>query len=84
MSSDTNDEYIVRELAAIADAVKRLAALAQQPIEPQSSVEIARNSKGATWTVKVYDRNPAGASELAQALYDELAARYGQQPEVTP
>jgi hypothetical protein len=33
--------------------------------------------------VKVYDCNPAGASELAQTLYDELAARYGQQPEAS-
>ena len=66
------------ELAGIRDALARLAAVAQQPSEPQSSVEIARNAKGAPqWTVKVYDHNPAGASELAQALYDELATRYG-------
>jgi hypothetical protein len=69
---------LLQELARLTAAVERLGTLAQQPIEPQSSVELARNSKGATWVVKVYDRNPAGASELAQALYDELSARYGQ------
>ena len=79
----TLDQHPADDLAGIRDALARLAAVAQQPTEPLSSVEIARNSKGATWTVKVYDRNPAGASELAQALYDELAARYGQQPEVS-
>jgi invasion protein IalB len=81
MSSDTTDESIVRELAAIADAVKRLAAVAQQPLQPQSSVEISRNSKGATWSVKCYAEDAAGACELAEAIYDKLAATYGQQPE---
>jgi hypothetical protein len=79
MTSDrTGVEYLVEELARLTDAVKALGAFAQQPVEPLSSVEIARTIRGATWTVRVYDRNPAGASELAQALYDELAARYGQ------
>ena len=73
----TSDEYIVAELARIADALKRLAAVAQQPTEPQSSVEIARNSKGATFAVKVYHRDPVEASTLAQGLYDQLAHRYG-------
>jgi hypothetical protein len=53
-----------------------LAAVAQQPTEPQSSVEISRNSKGATWCVKVYAHDPVGASTLAQGLYDQLAHRY--------
>jgi hypothetical protein len=69
------------ELAAIHDVLARLAAVAQQPSEPQSSIEIARNSKGATWTVKVYGRDPVEASSLAQALYDQLAARFGQPQE---
>ena len=64
------------ELAAIADALKRLAAVAQQPVQPQSSVEIARNSKGATFSVKVYHPDPVEASTLAQGLYDQLAFRY--------
>jgi Asp-tRNA(Asn)/Glu-tRNA(Gln) amidotransferase C subunit len=83
MSSDTHAESIVRELAAIADAVKRLAAVAQQPVQPQSSVEISRNSKGATWSVKVYAEDAAGACELAEAIYDKLAATYGQQTEAS-
>ena len=43
---------LVGELARLTDAVKRLGALAQQPVQPQSSVEIVRNSKGVTWVVK--------------------------------
>ena len=35
------------------------------PAEPQSSIEISRNSKGATWTVNVYVHHPAIASEHA-------------------
>ena len=70
------------ELAAIREALARLAAVAQQPTQPQSSVEIARNSKGATWTVKVYGPDAVEASTLAQQLYDQLAARYGQNGEV--
>ena len=78
MSSDTSDEYIVRELAGIREALARLAAVAQQPQQPQSSVEIARNSKGVTWVVKAYHPDPVEASTLAQGLYDQLAFRYGQ------
>jgi hypothetical protein len=69
---------LAEELASLTDAVKRLGASAQQPMQPQSSVEIARNSKGATWSVKVYDSDPITANTTAQALYDDLAARYGQ------
>jgi hypothetical protein len=46
--------YLVEELARLTDTVKRLGALAAQPVQPQSSVEIARNSKGVTWVVKAY------------------------------
>jgi hypothetical protein len=75
-------------LAAIArdllTTIKELCAafpvLATQPVQPQSSVEISRNAKGAAqWTVKAYAADAAAASELAQALYDELAARYAQE-----
>ena len=69
--------YLVEQLAAIADAVKRLAALAQQPSDPQSSVELVQNAKGATQiAVKVYHRDPRQAADTAQALYDELATTY--------
>jgi hypothetical protein len=68
---------LAAELAGLRDALARLAAVAQQPTEPQSSVEIARNSKGAVWTVKVYAHDPVEASTLAQGLYDQLAYRYG-------
>jgi hypothetical protein len=46
--------YLVEELARLTDTVKRLGALAAQPVQPQSSVEIARKSKGVTWVVKAY------------------------------
>ena len=36
---------LVEELASLTDAVTRLGALAKQPVQAQSSVEIARNSK---------------------------------------
>src|SRR5918911_1489625 len=68
---------LAAELAGIRHALARLAAVAQQPTEPQPSVEIARNSKGATWTVKVYAHDPVEASTFAQGLYDQLAHRYG-------
>ena len=70
--------HLVEELAALTDTVKRLGALAQQPVQPQSSVEIARNSKGVTWVVKAYHPDPVEASTLAQGLYDQLAFRHGQ------
>jgi len=69
---------LVEELARLADAVKRLGALATQQVTPQSSVEIARNSKGVTWVVKAYHADAHEASTLAQRLYGELADRYGQ------
>ena len=70
--------YLVEELARLTDAVKRLGALASQPVTPQSSVEIARNSKGVTWVVKAYHPDPIEASTLAQGLYDQLVFTYGQ------
>jgi hypothetical protein len=70
--------YLVEELARLTDAVKRLGALAQQPVQPHSSVEIARNSKGVTWAVKADHPDPVEASTLVQGLYDQLAFRYGQ------
>jgi hypothetical protein len=70
---------LVEELARLTDAVKRLGALAQQPVQPQSTVEIARNSKGATWSVKVFHSDPVEASTLAQGLYDQLAFRFSEE-----
>ena len=75
--STSNGPDLVAELAGLRDALARLAAVAQQPTEPQSLVEIARNSKGAVWTVQVYHSDPVEASTLAQGLYDQLAHRYG-------
>jgi hypothetical protein len=73
----TSTPDLAAELASLRDAIARLAAVAQQPTMAQSSVEIAHNSKGAVWTVKVYDADPVQASTLAQGLYDQLAHRYG-------
>jgi hypothetical protein len=68
-------------LAGIRDALARLAAVAQQPQQPQSSVEIAHTTRGATWTVKVYSPDPSAASTLAQDLYNQLAECFGQPQE---
>ena len=69
---------LLEELARLTDAVKRLGALAQQPAQAQSSVEIARNSKGATQVaVKVYGADPVDAATTAQGIYDLLVSRYG-------
>jgi hypothetical protein len=78
-------DFARRGAGPLTDAVKRLGALDQQPTtEPQSSIEIARSSKGQKqWTVKCYAHDAVSASELAQALYDDLAARYGQQAETS-
>ena len=81
-TADVSD--LVTELASLRDTLTRLAAVAQQPADPHSSVEIARNSKGATWTVKVYAHDPVGASTLAQSLYDQLATRYSAHTESCP
>ena len=69
---------LLEELARLTDAVKRLGALAQQPVQAQSSVEIARNSKGVTQvSVKVDGADPAEAATAAQGIYDLLVSRYG-------
>ena len=74
-----NDEYIVAELAGIRDALGKLAAVAQQPMQAQSSVELSKNPKGQTpVVVKVYHADPVEASTLAQGLFDQLVFRYGQ------
>lgn len=55
----------------------------QKP-DSRSSVEITRNSKGETqFVVKVY-RDPGleeEAQQVAQAIYDELSARYSKRIE---
>jgi hypothetical protein len=67
-----------QQIEALREAIQRVGAVAQQPAEPQSSVEISQNAKGATQiAVKVYHRDPVEASTLAQGLYDQLAHRYG-------
>lgn len=66
-----------QRMAALEVAVGRLAAIAQQATEPQSSVELSRNAKGETQiTVKVYDADPDVASGTAQSLYDSLCRQY--------
>jgi hypothetical protein len=74
-TADVTD--LAAELAGLRDALARLAAVAQQSGEPQSLVEITRTTRGATFTVKVYDRDPVEASTVAQGLYEQLAHRYG-------
>jgi hypothetical protein len=70
--------HLVEELVRLTDAVQRLGALAQQPVQAQSSVEIARNSKGVTQVaVKVYGADPVDAATTAQGIYDLLVSRYG-------
>jgi len=75
--TDLSARLIERQLEGIGEAIKRLAILAQQPAEPQSSIELTQNAKGATpIVVKVYDREPEQAAATAQRLYDELVATY--------
>jgi hypothetical protein len=67
------------DLTAVHDALVRLAAVAQQSAEPQSSVQIEQAAKPGLpprITVKVYAPQPAAAADLAQQLYDQLVARY--------
>ena len=78
-TNGTGDEYIVAELASIADSLKRLGAVAQQDQQPQSSVQIEQAAKPGQpprITVKVYAPMPAAAADMAQQLYDALVARY--------
>jgi hemoglobin-like flavoprotein len=75
--TDLSVPLLVRQIDALAEAITALAATAQQPAEPQSSVELVQNSKGATQiAVKIYHRDPQQAAAAAQVLYDELAATY--------
>ena len=75
--TDLNVRLVERQPEGLDEAIRRLAAIAQQPAEPQSSVELTQNAKGVTQiVVKVYDRDPEQASATAQRLYDELAATY--------
>jgi hypothetical protein len=68
---------LAADLAILRAEVQRLGALAQQSTEPQSSVELSQNAKGATQiVVKVYAPMPAAAADMAQQLYDALRARY--------
>ena len=80
-TNGTIDQHTVAELAGIHDALKRLAAVAQQTGEPQSSVQIEQAAKPGLpprVTVKVYAPIPAAAADIAQQLYDALVARYAQ------
>ncbi len=73
------DQYTADELVGIHDALKRIAATAQQEQAPQSSVQIEQAAKpGAPprITVKCYAPIPAAAANMAQQLYDQLIARY--------
>ena len=78
-SNGTIDQHTAAELAGIHDALKRLVAGAQQPTEPQSSVQIEQAAKpglSPRITVKVYAPQPGAAAELAQQVYDALVAHY--------
>ena len=62
MTAGTLDQHTAAELAGIRDALARLAAVAQQPSEPQSSVQIEQAAKPGLpprITVKVYAATPA-------------------------
>jgi hypothetical protein len=48
-----------------------------QPIEPQSSVEIADSASGPRLTVKCYDRDARQAMHSAIALYRETRHQLG-------
>ena len=64
---------------SLSDVIERLTERGSQA----SSVTLSRNAKGDTqWEVKVYTDDaailsPTDASEVAQALHDALAAKYG-------
>ena len=77
----TSMEYATAELVGIHDALKRLAALAQQNPVAQSSVEIESFAKPGTppkITVKTFAATTDEAAAIAQRTYDELVARYAQ------
>jgi len=67
----------------LAEAIQRLAALAQQPAQPQSSVELSQTAKGATQVaVKAYAANADEAAATAQRLYDAITGKYA--PKIEP
>ncbi len=67
----------------LAEAIQRLAALAQQPAQPQSSVELSQTAKGATQvTVKAYAASADEAAATAQRVYDTITGQYA--PKVEP
>ncbi len=66
----------------LAEAIQRLAALAQQPAQPQSSVELSQTAKGATQVVKAYAASADEAAATAQRVYDTITGKYA--PKVEP
>jgi hypothetical protein len=77
----TSDEYIVANLARIADSLKRMGAVAQQPNEPQSSVQIEQAAKPGQpprITVKAYAADINDAATLAGGICGALIERYAQ------
>ena len=69
--------------ASVPDDLVRFAVLplATALPEAQSSVELSRNSKGTTWTIKLFHSDRDAALATACRLYDELAQRYGAERE---
>ena len=65
--------------ASVPDDLVRFAVLplATALPEAQSSVELSRNSKGASWSVKVFHSDPDAALATACRPYDDVAQRYG-------
>ncbi len=60
----------------LAEAIQRLTALAQQPAQPQSSVELNQTAKGATQVcVKAYAASADEAAATAQRLYDTITGK---------
>ncbi len=45
--------------------------------EQKSSVKVTRNSKGYTWEVKVYDKDPDKAFDKMVELETKCALKYG-------
>jgi len=67
----------------LAEAIQRLAALAQQPAQPQSSVELSKTARGTTTvTVKAYAASADEAAATAQRVYDAITGKYA--PKVEP
>jgi hypothetical protein len=72
-------EQLGHQIEALGEAVRRLGATAQQPGEPQSSIDLSQTAKGATQVaVKVYSSDAHQAANVAQELFDQLTGRYRQ------